>query len=749
MVSVLRSPALRVAGLAALFVAAALFGIASGVMFAFVGDLPGLPSLDSYAPSVTTRILGRDGAVVGELATERRELLKYSDIPLVLRQAVLSSEDGDFFNHSGVNLRRTMVALAKDVLPSRRVFSGASTITQQLARNVFPEQIGFNVTPERKIKELLVAFQIEKRYTKEEIFAMYCNQINMGHGAYGMGAAAEMYFGKRVQDVTLHEAALLAGIIQGNVLQSPYVNMKAAKNRQALTLNRMAIEGYITRAQADDAKLQPLVLRGYPGRTSIAPYFTELVRQHLQEKYGAKAVYEGGLTVKTSLDAGVQRAANAALDTGLRRLDKLRGYRKPTRNLVSEKRDIDKYRLPSWTREPAVGAIAQAVVLGIDAGVIRVKINRWTGTIDKAGYAWTKRTADKAGQLARRGDVIDVRVKAVNPAAQTLTADLDQPPALEGAILALDNKTGDILAMVGGASYERSQFNRATQALRQAGSSFKPIVFTAAIDRGYTAVSTLIDTPASFPAGPNQPMYEPLNYDRKFEGNITLRHALEQSRNVPTIRLMAALGADQVIMFARRFGITSPLPPYLPIAIGAGDASLIEMTSAYTTFPNQGVRMTPQLFRQVLDKEGSVLEELRPEAHDVIRADAAYVMTYLLQGVVAHGTGRAAAAAMPGWPLGGKTGTTDDYTDAWFIGFDPDITIGVWVGFDQKKPIGQGQSGTVAALPIWIEVMKTWVDRRRAALKQPPEFMRPGSVVLVETANGIEAFIAGTEPVIR
>ncbi len=743
MVSVLRSPTLRVAGIAALFVAAALFGIASGVMFAFVGDLPGLPSLETYSPSVTTRILGKDDVVIGELATERREILAYADIPVVLRQAILSAEDADFFRHSGINVTRTMVTLVKDVVYRR--LAGGSTITQQLARNVFPDSVGFQQTPERKIKEALVTLQLEKRYTKDEIFTMYCNQINMGHGAYGMGAASQVYFGKPAKDLTLAEAAMLAGIIQGNVLQSPYRNMKAAKDRQAYALRRMTEETYITPAQAVEAKAQPIVLRGYSGPTSIAPYFTELIRQHLQEKYGAAAVYEGGLTVKTSIDAPLQRAANVALDTGLRRIDKLRGFRKPTRNLLTEKRDIDKFRLTSWSREPEAGAISQGVVLSAEAGVIHVKLNRWTGTIDKSGFTWAKRPGD---QLLRRGDVIDMRLRALNAAAQTFTADLEQPPAVEGAILALDNRTGDILAMVGGSSYERSQFNRATQALRQVGSSFKPIVFTAAIDRGYTATSTLIDTPASFPAGPDQPNYEPQNYDRKFEGNITLRHALEESRNVPTIRLMAALGAEQVIMFARRFGITSPLPPYLPIAIGAGDGSLIEMTSAYTVFPNQGVRMTPQPLRQVIDKAGTVIEDRRPDAHDVIRADAAFVMTYLLQGVVQHGTGRAAAAAIPNWPLGGKTGTTDDYTDAWFIGFDPDITIGVWVGFDQKKPIGQGQSGTVAALPIWIDVMKTWVDRRRA-LPNAAEFTRPGSIVLVETANGIEAFIAGTEPVIR
>lgn len=742
----LKSPTLKVAGLAALFVAAALFGIASGVMFAFIGDLPGLPSLENYNPNVATRVLARDGALVGEFATERREVIRYQDIPANLRNAIVSAEDSNFFKHSGLDLPALVARLAKDVL--RGQSAGASTLTQQLARNLFPEAIGFQKTPERKIKEALVAMQIEKRYTKEEIFTMYCNQIYFGHGAYGVEAASKIYFGKSARDLSLPEAAMIAGIIQGNVSQSPYVNMTKALNRRAYALGRMAAEGFITQAQADQAKEAAVVLRGDPGGPSVAPYFTELVRRHLEERYGAKAMYEGGLTVKTSLDIPLQRAANLALDTGLRRIDKLRGFRKPARNLLSEKRDIDKYRLPSWSREPVDDAMLQCVVLSIDAGVIRVKYNRFTGTIDKAGYAWTKRTPAQLEQLVRRGDVVDVHVRSLDAAKQSFTGDLDQPPAVEGAILALDNKTGDILAMVGGSSYERTQFNRATQALRQVGSSFKPIVYTAAIDRGYTATSILIDSPASFPAGPNQPMYEPKNYDRKYEGSVTLRRSLEQSRNVPTIRLMAALGADQVIAFARRFGITSPLPPYLPIAIGAGDASLIEMTSAYTAFPNQGVRMTPHPLRQVLDREGTVLEEVRPEAHDVLRADTAYVMTYLLQGVVQHGTGRRAADLIPDWPLGGKTGTTDDYSDAWFIGFDPDITIGVWLGFDQKKPLGNGQSGTVAALPVWIDVMKNWVDRRRA-LPNAPEFARPASVVLVQTANGVEAFIAGTEPVIR
>jgi penicillin-binding protein 1A len=733
---------LRGAGLAALFLAAALFGIAGGVVFAFLGDLPGISALDDYAPKVTTRVLGADGSVVGELAIERREILKYSDIPAHLRQAIISSEDKRFFEHSGIDFRRFAATVAGNIWHWRA--RGASTISQQLARNIFPENVGFNVSPERKIKEALVTVQIEKRYTKEEIFTMYCNQINLGHGAYGFGAAAQVYFGKEPKDLTLGEAALLAGIIQGNVLQSPYLSPKRALARQAFALDRMVANGYITQAQADEAKAQPLVLRGYAGPTSIAPYFTELIRQQLQSKYGAKAVYEGGLAIKTGLDPALQLAANRALDAGVRRLDRLRGWRKPARNLLDEKRNLDTVRLPSWLREPQAGGILQAVVLSVDGEVIRTKFGRWSGTIDKKGYEWTKRAI---GQLVRRGDVIEALVAEVDPKALSFTAALDQAPAVEGAVIALDNKTGDILAMVGGSSFERSQFNRATQAMRQVGSSFKPIVYTAAIDRGYTARSVLLDTPVSYPGGPGQPAYEPKNYDRKFEGDVTLRTALENSRNVPTIRLMEALGPAEVIAFARRFGLTSPLPPYLPIAIGAGDGTLQEMTAAYTAFPGQGVRVAPRLFRQVLDKEGTMLEDIRPELHDAIRADTAYVMTYLLEGVVQHGTARSAAAL--NWPLGGKTGTTDDYTDAWFIGFDPDITIGVWVGFDQKRPIGDGQSGTTAALPIWIDIMKTWVDRRRATLPQAPEFTRPGNIVLMQLADGLEAFIAGTEPVIR
>jgi penicillin-binding protein 1A len=566
-----------------------------------------------------------------------------------------------------------------------------------------------------------------------------------GHGAYGVENASQLYFAKPARDLTLAEAAMIAGIIQGNVRQSPYVNMDAAVRRRNYALGRMATEGYITEADAEAARATPIVTRGEALPTpSIAPYFLEQVRIHLEDRYGAKAVYESGLSVRTGLDPDLQLAANQALSRQLRTLDKLRGFRKPGRNLLADPpagQTIETH--PKWNREPNVGEILPAVVTAIDGATIRVRANDWSGSIGADGYRWTRRRPDT---LVTRGDLIEVAIAAVDLEAKTFTGALDQPPELQGAVLAIENRTGEILAMIGGNSFRRSQFNRATQALRQVGSLFKPFVYATAIDRGYTAASIIDDSPVSFEAGPDQPRYEPRNYDREYHGEITLRTALEGSRNVPTVRLMEALGPAEVTSFARRFGITSPLPPYLSVAIGSAEGTLLEMVSAYTAWPNQGVYMTPLGVLEVTDREGNMLEQHRRQAHEAIRADTAYIVTNLLTGVVQRGTAVSAGRSLR-WPLGGKTGTTDDYTDAWFVGFDPDITIGVWLGYDQKRPIGDRQTGTTAALPVWIEIMKHWVDRRRAEVEQPPDFPRPGNIVLVPTDDRfLEAFIAGTEP---
>jgi penicillin-binding protein 1A len=738
----------RNAGLIALFLVAALLGITSGVIFAYAGDLPQISALDDYAPSTITRVYGSRGEVIGEFAIQRREVIPYEAISPNLRQAIMAAEDDQFEQHFGLSIPRIVVTLMKDII-ERRKAGGASTLTQQLARKLF---LTDEKTWERKIKEALLAIRIEKRYTKHEIFTLYCNQMYFGHGVYGVEAASRLYFGKSAKDVTVEEAALIAGILQGNVRQSPYVNMDAALRRRNYTLGRMADVGYITPADAEASRKTPIVLRGEPsGQPSVAPYFLEEVRKGLEARYGAKRLYENGLAVQTGLDVRLQEAANRALDEGLRRIDKRRGFRKPRRNVVAEGQTPETFRHARWERPMAANDLVPAVVTTADGATIQLRAGSLRVTIDRKGFAWTGKTAGT--QLVAAGDLVEARLLTVDETAHTATASIEQPPAVEGAVLAIDNRSGQIRAMIGGYSFERSKFNRATQAYRQVGSAFKPIVYTAAIDRGYTPTTIVMDTPASFPGGAGSPVYAPMNYDHKFEGPITLRRALEDSRNVPAVRVMEQLGPAHVIQYARRLGLASPLPPYLAVALGAAEATLTEMTSAYSVFPNQGVRMRPHPILKVSDRDGNVLEENRPEPKEAIRADTAFVLTNLLRGVVQRGT--AVKAAALNWPIGGKTGTTDDYTDAWFIGFDPDITIGVWVGLDQKKPIGSNQTGAEAALPIWMEIMKTWIGDR----KDPPTFPPPGNIVFVTVDKGSgspevdgapgaisEAFIAGTQP---
>jgi penicillin-binding protein 1A len=722
-----------------LFLLTIVLGAVSGVLFAFAGDLPQISALDDYAPSTITRIHASNGEVVGEFATQRRTVVTYDEISPLLRQAIVAAEDKDFDKHVGLSVPRILAALAKDIL-ERRKAGGASTITQQLARNLF---LTFEKTWERKIKEAILAIQIEKRYTKREILTMYCNTIYFGHGAYGVEAASRLYFGKPAKALVLEEAALIAGIIQGNVRQSPYINPEAAARRRNYALQRMAEEGFISQDEARKAIAAPIRTAGLPTQHySPAPYFVEEVRQQLEARFGAKQLYENGLSVQTSLDLPLQLAATRALQHGLRRLDQRRGFREPS-NLLAAGADLDAYRHPRWQGPMVVGDVVPAVVTGTTATEIQARAGRLDVRIPKAGFDWTGKAT--ASALVARGDLVQVLLEQVEEGGHTATGRLDQEPELQGAVVALDNRTGRILAMSGGFDFDRSKFNRAIQASRQLGSTFKLVVYTAAIDRGYTPASTLLDAPVSFPGGAGSPAYAPMNYDRTFQGPISLRRALEQSRNVPTVRLMNALGPKQVIQYAKKLGFTSTIPPYLSSALGAGEATLLEITNAFSLFPNQGVRMTPYQIIRVTDRDGNALEENRPVPTEAIRADTAYVMTSLLQGVVQHGTAARAAALQ--WPLGGKTGTTDDFTDAWFIGFDPDITIGVWVGFDTKRPIGQGQSGSVAALPIWIDVMQHWVERQRKALKAVPEFPAPGNIVFATSETGDkEAFIAGTEP---
>lgn len=709
-----------------------------------------------------------DGAPIGDFAVQRRLVIGYDDISPLFRQAIIASEDAGFDSHFGLSISAIAFRLTRDLLEAVESMitgrasrpAGASTLTQQLARNMFPQAVGFqlgDISPERKIKEAIVAMQIEKRYTKREILTFYANQMLFGHGTYGVEAAARLYFGKSAKDLTLEEAALLAGIVQSPARQSPYVNIDAATRRRAYVLQRMADERYITQAQADEAKAKPIVTRGQPNQPpGIAPFFVEEIRKHLEQQYGAKVLYENGLSVTTTLDVKLQEAANRAIETGLRSYDKRHGWRRPSRNVSAERQTIETFKDERWNRPIRPGDVVPAVVVAASkTAAARLRIGRLTADLPREGYTWTRRSSP--ADLFKAGDIVDVRIVKLDEASGAVAVTLEQTPLAEAALVAIDNRSGQIRAMVGGWSFGRSKFNRAVQAYRQLGSTFKPIVYTTAIDRGFTPASILIDEPVAYPAADGQ-VYSPQNYDHKYEGPITLRHALEESRNIPAIKMMSELDPKNVLDYARRFGFEENFPPYLSIALGAGDATLLEVTSAYTAFPNQGVRMRPFNVLKVQDRDGNLLEENRSAPMGVIRADTAYVMTNILRGVLTpRGTGARAAEMADDWPLAGKTGTVDENTDAWFIGFDPDITVGVWVGFDEKKSLGSAEQGSFVALPIWMDFMKAYIDGRPDK-DNPPTFEAPANIVFlnVDASTGAvlssdnggvhEAFIAGTQP---
>jgi penicillin-binding protein 1A len=745
----------RRAGLLALFVAAALFGTLGGLVFVYADDVAAISALDDYKPSTITRLVSTDGQQIGEFATERRVVIGYDDIAPVLRQAIIASEDGEFESHFGISVSRLIVTAIRDLSSGHRM-RGASTITQQVARMLFLQDYMrggvFARTGtaglERKIKEALLAFQLEKRYTKREILAFYANHVPLDHGAYGVEAAARMYFDKSAKDLSLEEAASIVAIIPTPSRLSPFRNPEQnLARRNNYVLRRMTEEGYITREEAADTARRPLVLQGQPAvAASVAPYFVEDIRKVLEQKYGADALYQAGLRVQTTLDVTLQEAANRALDRGLRRLDKRRsGFRKPARNILAEGKDIATFRQERWSQAILAGDVVPAVVTYVpgprERANARVRIGTHEIDLPAAAFQWTRRTSSSG--LFKAGDLIEVEVRELDGDTPTTLA-LEQSPLVEGALLAIDNETGQVRAMVGGFDFSRSKFNRATQARRQVGSLFKPIVYTAAIDRGFTPVSVFVDEPVSYLPGPNQPPYEPLNYDRKFEGPVTLRHALEDSRNIPAVKAMEAIGPTEVVRYAQQFGFKGEYPPFLSLALGAAEATLVEVTSAYTAFPNRGVRMEPYSIISIADREGNVLHETRPNGREAVRADTAFIMTNLLHGVVLHGTGK--AAKVLDWPLAGKTGTMDDYTDAWFVGFDPKITVGVWVGFDEKKPLGNGETGAQAALPIWIDFMRAYIDAH-GDRNAPPTFDAPGNIVFVTLDSGLpEAFINGTQP---
>jgi len=699
-----------------LFLLSALLGASAGLLLVYSTDLPQVEQLEHYRPSTVTELYDDHGQVIGSFALQRRVVASYGDFPPILREALISIEDKDFYRHWGINVWRIAGAAYRDIESGGKV-QGASTLTMQLARNLF-------LSPyrsfQRKIEEALLAIQIERRFTKEQIFTLYANQIFLGHGVYGFEAASEYYFSKPAKQVTLDEAALLAGLPKAPGLYSPINHPDRALKRRNLVINAMLEDGKITAKQANDARNQPIQLNVQKDPNSLAPYFVEEIRRYLENKYGTDQVHQSGLRVYTTLDMDLQRAANGAVLDGLAAYEQRHGWKGHLENVLSQGFSLVGYQHPDWDSEPENGGYTHALVTAVGPASATVKFGRYTGILAQPDAAWTK---SKVQTILKTGDLIYVRILSLSPDGKARVG-LEQDSGAQGALMAIDNATGGIKAMVGGRDFDESKFNRATQALRQVGSSFKPYVYTAAIDQGAKPDDTVVDAPVSFEtaSGP----YTPHNFDERFEGTITLRRALAQSRNIPALKLADRMGIKTVTDYAHRFGITSNLPPYLPVALGAAEVTLFEQTSAFSVFPNDGVRVIPRYITKVTDYEGRVMEEDYPEVKDVIGARTARIMTSMLREVVQHGTGIAASSMK--YPLGGKTGTTNDFTDAWFIGFSPSMTTGVWIGYDEKKSLGAKETGAHAALPIWMDFMKIALAGKNPGEFQPPPETPPSPV---------------------
>ena len=693
----------RVALAFLLFCAIAL-GAGCGLLFVYASDLPEIRALETYRPDVVTEVYADDGQLAGSFAIQRRILMTYEQCPKTLYNAALAIEDQHFEDHWGIDFPRVAGAAYRNIVKHRRA-EGASTISMQLAGNLFLDRS--DRTFRRKMQEILLALQIERRYTKPQIFTMYANQVYLAHGNYGFAAAAQFYFGKSVTDLKLQEAALLAGMIRGPIY-SPLSDPARALSRRNLVLRRMQEEGKINPAEEEAAKKTPLGLHVQYPRNDLAPYFFEEIRKYLESTYGTEAVHERGLRVYTTLNIKMQQAANQSIRDGLHSYDRRHGWRGDLANILRDNLGkLDTYEDDDWRHAIEKGSYVTGLVLSIDDKNAVVKIGPYRAILSPSDFAWTGRK--KPSELLKAGDLAQFSIQELREA--TARVQLEQQPAPQAAMVAIDNSTGEIKAMVGGYSFEDSKFNRATQAFRQVGSSFKIYVYADAIEKGSSPFDTIVDTPFTAISG-GQP-YSPRNYDEKFEGTITLRRALAGSRNVPAVKLAEKIGINSVVDMTKRFGITTPLPPYLPLALGAADMRLLEHASAFTVFPNDGIRIDPHMIRRVTSYDGALLEEAHPEVHDVVSPEVARTMTAMLEEVIQFGTGIQAKAL--GRPAAGKTGTTQDYTDAWFMGFTPQLTAGVWVGYDDKQiSLGKKETGARAALPIWLEFMKAALEGQPA-----------------------------------
>ncbi len=753
-----------------LLIAVAL-GLAVGVSVAALIHVPRVDALGTYTPSLVTQLYAADGSVFATFARERRMMLKEGQIPPLLEQALLASEDSNFFRHGGIDAWG-IVRAALDDLRAGRMKEGASTLSMQLARTLF---LNRERKWRRKIEEALVAVELEKNFSKQQILTLYLNLVNLGHGNYGIEAASRFYFGKPARAINLPEAATLIGIIPAPSRFSPYREPELVLRQRNRVLRLMLENHFITAEACQQALAQPLQVNAQQPDESFAPYFAEEVRKYLEATYGATMLYEGGLQVQDTLDPRIQRAAEEAIRAGLLHVDHRRGWGGPITQLAGD--DVEQRILPAvFARdEPVSGRWYQGVVTAADRASARVRIGRQEFTLEPKGMAWTGHA--HPADLLRRGMVAWFRFEAAEarpakgarkadggaaaePAAggrpAPLVLQLEQEPRMEAAGLVIESRTGAIRAMVGGWDFARNRFNRITQAHRQVGSAFKPFVYGAALEQGWTPADTLLDAPTAFIGADGKLSYRPENYYHKHYGIVTLRRALEQSINVPAVKLLDLVGGAKVVSFAHRCGIRTPLPTWPSIALGSADLVPLELAASYAAIANQGTHIEPYMIERISSPDGQVLEQHFPTAYTSTDPSVAYVLTHMLEGVVDRGT----AFAIRDLPLdiAGKTGTTDDYTDAWFVGFTPRYTILTWIGYDLKRSLGAGMSGAVAALPMWRGIVEKglaagWIQKGETFNVPPNVVFRDveyytGLLAGPDSANKVvkEAFVAGTEP---
>ncbi|MFC1532637.1 penicillin-binding protein 1A [Thermodesulfobacteriota bacterium] len=701
-----------------------IFIAATGAFLFYIwsSNLPYIGSLREYNPPIITEIFSEDGHVIGRFWNEKRIVISLEQVPKHLINAFVAAEDSRFFKHEGVDIQSIFRAFINNLVAGK-IEQGGSTITQQVARDLLLKNP--KKTYKRKAREAILSMQIEKNFSKEKILFLYINQPYMGHGAYGVEAAARTYFNKNAAELDLAESALLAGLPQAPSRYSPILNFEKAKARQRYVLERMLEEGFITEEQEWAALTTPIILGGKRENSfEKSPYFTEHIRRYLEKEYGRDLLYGGGLRVYTTVNLAMQRSAQKALNKGLLELDKREGYRGSVKSLPPE--EIEKYKQEAKKKlalnPPEIGSIVQGVVEEVndqDKQVI-ISIGEESGLLPLSEMKWARKpnpkipyyaaAVKKPGDVLKQGDVILCRIKdSADPLFNWLLT-LEQEPEIQGALFSMETKTGKVMAMVGGRNFSVSQFDRATQARRQPGSAFKPIIYATALDRGMTPSTVIIDAPYISTMNPEEEVWRPKNYKEKFFGPTLLRTALIKSMNVITVKILKTIGVKNVIDYARRMGIQSNLSPDLSLALGSSGVSLKEITTAYSVFANGGLLVEPFFINRIEDRSGQIIEENQPSLRESIPKDTAYVMTDLLRGVIAEGTGRRVRALKR--PAAGKTGTTNDLRDAWFIGFTPDLSTGVWVGYDDRVPMSKGEQGATAASPIWLYYMSEVLNGR-------------------------------------